>query len=78
MSPSVIEVIGPLYAVDGFVRQMPATATDVIREAQAANRRAWRERVLVRLASPTEDDRVEAAMLAAWMRATPGYVLPLP
>lgn len=48
------------------------------RETQTANRRAWEARILARLATPTEDDRTEAAALSAWMRATPGYKLPLP
>lgn len=67
-----------LNAVTAFVNGVAALLAPSVREAEAERRRRWETRILARLATPTEDDRAEAAALVAWLRATPGYVLPLP
>lgn len=45
-------------------------------ERSSEQRAAWQSRILARLATPTEDDRAEAAEVAAWVRT--GDPLPLP
>lgn len=84
-------VHGVVVAVDGssvsvmmqgiaqveYVETPDARRKERLQSARRA-RRAWEDRVLARLDNPTEDDRAEAAEMAAWMKRTLGDVLPLP
>ncbi len=64
-------------AAFSFAQGIAALAQPPLRERERAARKAWEARILARLASPTEDDRAEAAEMAAWLRRTSGDVLPL-